>query len=101
MYDLYLQIRASDQYTAVLDSLPQGDFVGATLARGIKGAKDDQEAAKGKPKKKTAQAKPPPSQEGDAAPPVKSKKARQAQRKKKALGTGVISEGQLAAYLTD
>ena len=101
MYDLYLQIRASDQYTAVLDSLPQGDFVGATLARGIKGAQDDQEAAKGKSKKKSALAKPPPSQEGDAAPPAKSKKARSQARKNKALGKGVISEGQLAAYLTE
>ena len=101
MYELYLQIRSGPEYAAMLDSLPQGDFVGATLARGIKGAKDDQEAAKGKPKKKTAQAKPPPSQEGDAAPPVKSKKARSQARKNKALGKGVISEGQLAAYLTE
>jgi len=101
MYELYLQIRSGPEYAAMLDSLPQGDFVGATLARGIKGAKDDQEAAKGKPKKKTAQAKPPPSQEGDAAPPAKSKKARSQARKNKALGKGVISEGQLAAYLTE
>jgi len=101
MYELYLQIRSGPEYAAMLDSLPQGDFVGATLARGIKGAKDDQEAAKGKSKKKKARAKPPPSQEGDAAPPAQSKKARQKSRKNKALGKGVISEGQLAAFLTD
>jgi len=101
LYDLYLQIRGSAQYGAILDGLPNGDFVGATLARGIKAEQEDQ-AAQGKPKKKkSALAKPPPSQEGDAAPPAKSKKARSQARKNKALGKGVISEGQLAAYLTE
>jgi len=101
LYELYLQLRGSDQYGAILDALPNGDFVGATLARGVKGVQDDQ-AAQGKPKKKkSAQAKPPPSQEGDAAPPVQSKQARSQARKNKALGKGVISEGQLAAYLTE
>ena len=100
MYDLYLTIRHSDQYEAILDQLPNGDFVGATLARGIKATQEDQ-ATQGKTKKKAARGKPPPSQEGDAAPPVKSKKARSRARKTKALGSGVISEGQLAAYLTE
>jgi len=100
LYDLYLQIRGGDQYSAILDSLPNGDFVGATLVKGVKAIQDER-AAKGKPKKKSALAKPPPSQEGDAAPPAKSKKARSQARKNKALGKGVISEGQLAAYLTE
>jgi len=101
LYELYLQLRGSDQYGAILDALPNGDFVGATLAKGVKAIQDEQ-AAKGKPKrKKSAQAKPPPSQEGDAAPPVQSKQARQKARKDKALGKGVLSEGQLAAYLTE
>ena len=99
LYELYLTIRGSDQYASILNGLPNGDFVGATLARGIKATQEEQ-AAKAKPKKKSAQAKPPPSQEGDAAPPAKSKKARQQERKNKALGTGVISESQLADYLT-
>ena len=100
LYDLYLQIRGGDQYSAILDSLPNGDFVGATLVKGVKAIQDER-AAKGKSKKKSALAKPPPSQEGDAAPPAKSKKARSQARKNKALGKGVISEGQLAAYLTE
>jgi len=98
LFDLYIQIRGSAQYSPILDSLPNGDFVGATLARGIKATQDEQ-AAKAKPKKK-ARAKPPSSTEGDAAPPVQSKEARQAEKKRKALGTGPISESQLAAYLT-
>ena len=101
MYDLYLTIRHGEQYEELLDGMPQGDFVGAVIARGIKGTQDDQAAAQGKTKKKTARGKPPPSQEGAAAPPAKSKKARSQARKKKALGSGVISEGQLAAYLTE
>ena len=100
LYDLYLQIRGSDQYAGILDSLPNGDFVGATLARGIKATQEEQ-ATQAKPKKKKALAKPPPSQEGDVAPPVQSKKARSQARKNKALGTGIISEGQLAAFLTE
>ena len=70
------------------------------MARGIKATQEEQ-AAKAKPKKKTAKGKPPPSQEGDVAPPVQSKAERQKARKNKALGKGVISEGQLAAFLTD
>ncbi len=100
LYDLYLQIRGSDQYAGILDGLPNGDFVGATLAKGIKATQEEQ-AAKAKPKKKTARAKPPSTPEGDVAPPTQSKQARQKARKNKALGTGVISEGQLAAFLTD
>ena len=98
LFDLYTQIRGSGQYGAILDSLPNGDFVGATLARGIKATQDEQ-AAKAKPKKK-ARAKPPSSTEGDAAPPIQSKEARKAEKKRKSLGTGPISESQLAAYLT-
>ena len=100
MYDLYLTIRHNDQYESILDQLPNGDFVGACLTKGIKQTQEEQ-AAQGKTKKKTARGKPPPSQEGDAAPPAKSKKARSRARKTKALGSGVISEGQLAAYLTE
>lgn len=99
MYDLYLTIRHNDQYESILDQLPNGDFVGATLARGIKATQEEQ-AAQGKAKKKTARGKPPPSQEGDAAPRAKSKKAMSREKKNKALGTGPISESQLADYLT-
>jgi len=101
LYDLYSQIRASDQYAAILDGLPNGDFVGGIMAKGIERVREEQAAAQGKAKKKSARGKPPPSQEGDAAPPAKSKKARSRDRKNKALGAGVISEGQLAAYLTE
>ena len=100
LYDLYLTIRNSDQYEAILDQLPNGDFVGACLTKGIKQTQEEQ-AAQGKAKKKTARGKPPPSQEGDAAPRAKSKKARSQARKNQALGAGAISEGQLAAHLTE
>ena len=99
LFDLYSQVRGSDQYGAILDALPNGTFVGATLARGIKSIQEEQAATK-KSKKKSARAKPPPSQEGDAAPPVQSKESRKADKKRKSLGTGDISESQLAAYLT-
>ena len=100
IYDLYLTIRNSDQYEAILDQLPNGDFVGACLTKGIKQTQEEQAAAQGKAKKKTARGKPPHSQEGDAAPRAKSKKAMSQEKKNKALGTGPISESQLADYLT-
>jgi hypothetical protein len=39
LYELYLQLRGSDQYGAILDALPNGDFVGATLAKGVKASR--------------------------------------------------------------
>ena len=97
-YQLFLQIRGGDQYRGILDQLPNGDFVAATLVKGIKAVKADQAAAS-KPKAKTPKS-PPPTDVGDSAgPPPETKDTRQRKAKAAKLGTGRISEDQLASYL--
>ncbi|ANS05260.1 hypothetical protein [uncultured Mediterranean phage] len=97
-YELYLEIRGGDEYSKILDQLPNGEFVAATLVKGIQAVKAEQAAA-AKPKAKKAKT-PPPTDAGDAAPPASTKDSRQAKKRKAALGTGAISEDQLATYLT-
>ena len=97
-YQLFLQIRGGDQYRGILDQLPNGDFVAATLVKGIKAVKADQAAAS-KPKAKTPKS-PPPTDVGDSAgPPPETKDTRQKKKRAAALGKGRISEDQLASFL--
>jgi hypothetical protein len=94
-YEDYLQVRESPQYKAVLDGLPNGDFVAATLLAGIQAVQAKQ---KTKPVKKT---KTPPTGVGDiVAPPVENKDARQRKKKEAILGRGNVSVDQFAQYLT-
>ena len=97
-YQLFLQIRGGDQYRGILDQLPNGDFVAATLVKGIKAVKADQANAS-KVKAKTPKS-PPPTDVGDSAgPPPESKDVRQKKKRAAALGKGRISEDQLATFL--
>lgn len=98
-WELFMQIRDGAQYKGLLDGLPNGDFVAATLVEGINSVKARQEAAKAKPKTKVKT--PPPTDPADAvAPPAESKKVRSDKKKKAILGTGNVSVNQFAQYLT-
>ena len=55
------------QYADILKSLPNGDFVAATLVRGVEAIKQDQAAKTAKPKAKRV-AKAPPTTMGDSSP---------------------------------
>ena len=96
-YESFLQMRNGARYKHVLDGLPNGDFVAATLARGVKALKEDQKA-KGKGKRKKA---PPSTMEDSVAPPTDSKETRKQKKRAAKLGKGVVSQSQLAAYLSD
>jgi hypothetical protein len=97
-WELFMQIRDGDQYKSLLDGLPNGDFVAATLVEGINSVKARQEAAKAKPKTKAKT--PPPSDPADAvAPPTENKKVRSEKKRKAALGKGNVSIDQFAQYL--
>ena len=87
------------QYSHILGSLPNADFVAATLARGVEAIKADQSKA-GKPAKKR-RAKPPPSEIGDSSPPVQTAATRQTAEKAKILERKTLSENDLAAFLAD
>ena len=45
LYETFVNIRNGVQYASLLESLPNADFVAATLARGIEAIKADQAAA--------------------------------------------------------
>ena len=87
------------QYAKILGSLPNADFVAATLARGVEAIKADQSKAS-KPAKKR-RAKPPPSEIGDSSPPVQTAATRQTVEKAKILERKTLSENDLAAFLAD
>lgn len=94
-YELYLQVRQGDQYKPLLDSLPNGDFVAATLVEGINSIKARQ---KSKTAKKVQT--PPATEMSDTvAPPVGNKKARLEKKRKAILGKGNVSVNQFAQYL--
>jgi len=96
-WELFVQIRDGDQYKSLLDSLPNGDFVAATLVEGIQSIKARQSKPKAKAKTKT----PPPTDPADAvAPPVESKESRAKKKKQNILGKGNVSVEQFASYLT-
>ena len=88
------------QYSDILKSLPNGDFVAATLVRGVEAIKQDQAAKSAKPKAKRV-AKAPPTSMGDSSPPVQTSANRKTANKQKILERKVISENDLAAFLAD
>jgi len=97
-WELFQQIREGEQYKGLLDGLPNGDFVAATLVEGINSVKARQEAAKAKPKTKAKT--PPPTDPADAvAPPAESKKVRSDKKRNAILGKGNVSVQQFAQYL--
>ncbi|BAQ84578.1 hypothetical protein [uncultured Mediterranean phage uvMED] len=95
-YEQYIQIRQAPSYKAMLDTLPNGDFIAGVITKGMMAIKAEQ-AKKPKAKVKT----PPPIDTGDAlAPPVESKEVRQKKAKEKILGSGNLSVSQFAQFLT-
>jgi hypothetical protein len=89
-----------NQYSHILGSLPNADFVAATLARGVEAIQADQAKA-GKPAKKRRAKAPPPSSIGDSSPPVQSAATRATVEKSKILERKQLSENDLAAFLAD
>ena len=97
--EIFDQIKS--QYSQVLGSLPNGDFVAATLARGVEAIQaENAKATKAPAKKKKAKA-PPPSQIGDSSPPVQTAATRATVEKSKILERKHLSENDLAAFLAD
>ena len=96
--EIFDQIQS--QYSHILGSLPNADFVAATLARGVEAIKADQSKA-GKPAKKRRAKAPPPSEIGDSSPPVQTAATRQTVEKSKILERKQLSEHDLAAFLAD
>ena len=97
-YELFQQVRNGPQYKRVLDGLPNGDFVAATLVKGIQALKAE---AKGKkPAKKTPAKTPPATLEESVAPPPTPKTDRQDKKIKAAIAQGNISPEKFAELLT-
>ena len=96
--EIFDQIQS--QYSHILGSLPNADFVAATLARGVEAIKADQSKA-GKPAKKRRAKAPPPSEIGDSSPPVQTASTRATVEKSKILERKQLSENDLAAFLAD
>lgn len=97
-YELFKQVRNGPQYKHVLDGLPNGDFVAATLVKGIQALKAE---SKGKtPTKKRTAKTPPATLEESVAPPPQNKDDRQKKRVKEAIASGNISANQFADLLT-
>lgn len=89
------------QYGHVLENLPNGDFIAATLVRGIEAIKSDQKA-KTAPKKKAIKPKsPPPTDGGNASPPVENANTRKQKQKDQIKRQGNLSVTDLAAFLSD
>ena len=97
--ETYNQLRG--QYGNVLDNLPNGDFIAATLVRGIEALKAEQSAKA--PKKVVKKRKaPPPTDGGDASPPIENSTTRKQKEKAKILDRkGPLSVNDLAAFLAD
>ena len=89
------------QYGNVLDNPPNGDFIAATLVRGIEAIKADQKASTA-PKKKAVKPKaPPPTNGGNVSPPVENAANRKQKQKESIKRKGPLSANDLAAYLSD
>ena len=89
------------QYSHILDNLPNGDFVAATLVRGIEAIKADQKASTA-PKKKAVKPKaPPPTDGGNVSPPVENAATRKQKQKESIKRKGPLSANDLAAFLSD
>jgi len=97
--DTYAKLRG--QYGNVLDNLPNGDFIAATLVRGIEAIQLDQKAKA--PKKAVKKRKaPPPTDGGDASPPIETSTTRKQKEKAKFLDRKKpLSANDLAAFLAD
>ena len=87
------------QYADILKSLPNGDFIAATLVRGVEAIKSDQAAKTAKPKAKVAKA--PPTTMGDSSPPVQTSATRKTANKQKILERKNLSENDLAAFFAE
>lgn len=96
--EIFDQIKS--QYSKLLKSLPNGDFVAATLTRGVEAIQAENAKATKAPAKKKAKA-PPPSQIGDSSPPVQTAATRATVEKSKILERKRLSESDLAAFLAD
>ena len=89
------------QYSHVLNNLPNGDFIAATLVRGIEAIKADQKASTA-PKKKAVKPKaPPPTDGGNVSPPVENAATRKQKQKDSIKRKGTLSVNDLAAFLSD
>ena len=88
------------QYADILKSLPNGDFVAATLVRGVEAIKQDQAAKTAKPKAKRIAKAPPPTM-GDSSPPVQTSATRKTANKRAILERKQLSVNDLAAFLAD
>ena len=88
------------QYADILKSLPNGDFIAATLVRGVEAIKHDQAAKTAKPKAKRVAKAPPPTM-GDSSPPVQTSASRKTANKQKILERKILSANDLAAFLAD
>jgi hypothetical protein len=88
------------QYADILKSLPNGDFVAATLVRGVEAIKQDQAAKSAKPKAKRMAKAPPPTM-GDSSPPVQTSATRKTANKQAILERKNLSVNDLAAFLAD
>ena len=97
-YELFQQVRNGPQYKHVLDGLPNGDFVAATLVKGIEAIKAESKGKK--PAKKRTAKTPPATLEESVAPPPQNKDDRQKKRVKEAIASGNISANQFADLLT-
>jgi hypothetical protein len=97
--EIFEQIKG--QYSQVLGSLPNADFVAATLARGVEAIQADHAKAGKAPAKKRKAKAPPPSEIGDSSPPVQTAATRSTVEKAKLLERKTLSENDLAAFLAD
>ena len=88
------------QYSNVLQSLPNGDFIAATLVRGVEAIKADQAAKTAKPKAKKVAKAPPPTM-GDSSPPIQTSATRKTANKQKILERKILSANDLAAFLAE
>ena len=96
-YELFVSIRDDQNYKPILDSLPNGDFVAATIVEGINAVKARQAKSQAKPKTTKT---PPPEPSDAVAPPVQTKQTREQKKKQAILGKGNVSVDQFASYLT-
>lgn len=97
--EIFDQIKG--QYSNILGSLPNADFVAATLARGVEAIQAENAKASKAPAKKRKAKAPPPSQIGDSSPPVQTAATRATVEKAKILERKRLSESDLAAFLAD
>ncbi len=97
-YELYQQVRNGPRYKQMLDGLPNGDFVAATLVTGIQALKAESKGKK--PAKKRSAKTPPTTLEESVAPPPQPKDDRRNKKVKDAIAAGNISADQFADLLT-